>query len=165
MSEAELHVLKARLIGGQRNKARRGELQMMPPIGLAYDSAGALVLDPDEQVRASIQMIFDSFRQDGSACAVVRRFQREGLTFPQRIRRGVGKGDLLWGDLNHSRVIQILHNPRYTGAFVYGRFKTVPSMRTKRTTRFSKSRGKSGWFSFAMSIPVISRGKSSSATS
>ena len=81
MSEAELHVLKARLIGGQRNKARRGELQMMPPIGLAYDSAGAVVLDPDEQVRASIQMIFDSFRQVGSACAVVRRFQREGLTF------------------------------------------------------------------------------------
>src|SRR5271163_747356 len=62
MSEAELHVLKARLIGGQRNKARRGELQMMPPIGLAYGSAGAVILDPDEQVRASIQMIFDSFR-------------------------------------------------------------------------------------------------------
>ena len=138
MSEAELHVLKARLIGGQRNKARRGELQLMPPIGLAYDSAGGVVLDPDEQVRASIQMIFDSFRQVGSACAVVRRFQREGLTFPQRVRRGVGKGDLLWGELNHSRVIQILHNPRYTGAFVYGRFKTVPSMRTKCTTRVLK---------------------------
>jgi DNA invertase Pin-like site-specific DNA recombinase len=137
-SEAELHVLKARLIGGQRNKARRGELQMMPPIGLAYDSSGAVVLDPDEQVRASVQMIFDSFRQVGSACAVVRRFQREGLTFPQRVRRGIGKGDLLWGELNHSRVIQILHNPRYTGAFVYSRFKTVPSIRTKRTTRVLK---------------------------
>src|ERR1035441_2448557 len=138
MSEAELHVLKARLIGGQRNKARRGELQMMPPIGLVYDSADAVVLDPDEQVRATVQMIFDSFRQVGIACAVVRRFQREGLTFPRRVRRGIGKGDLLWGDLNHSRVIQILHNPRYTGAFVYGRYKTVPSVSTKRTTRVLK---------------------------
>jgi DNA invertase Pin-like site-specific DNA recombinase len=138
MSEAELHVLKARLIGGQRNKARRGELQMMPPIGLVYNCAGAVVLDPDEQVRATVQMIFDSFRQVGTACAVVRRFQREGFTFPQRVRRGIGKGDLLWGDLNHSRVIQILHNPRYTGAFVYGRYKTVPSMITKRTTRVLK---------------------------
>lgn len=135
MSEAELHVLKARLIGGQRNKARRGELQMMPPIGLTYDSVGAVVLDPDEQVRATVQMIFDSFRQVGTACAVVRRFQREGLQFPRRVRRGIGKGDLLWGTLDHSRVIQILHNPRYTGAFVYGRHKTVPSLSTKRTTR------------------------------
>ena len=138
MSEAELHVLKARLIGGQRNKARRGELQMMLPIGLVYSPTGAIVLDPDEQVRATVQMIFDSFRQAGSACAVVRRFQREGLTFPRRLRRGIGKGDLLWGDLNHSRVIQILHNPRYAGAFVYGRYKTVPSMGTKCTTRQRK---------------------------
>ena len=64
MSEAELHVLKARLIGGQRNKARRGELQMMPPIGLVYDSAGAVVLDPDRAgPAATVRMIFDSFRR------------------------------------------------------------------------------------------------------
>ena len=138
MSEAELHVLKARLIGGQLNKARRGELQMMPPIGLTYDSVGAVILDPDEQVRATVQMIFDSFRQVGTACAVVRRFQREGLQFPRRVRRGIGKGDLLWGTLDHSRVIQILHNPRYAGAFVYGRHKTVPSLSAKRTTRVLK---------------------------
>jgi DNA invertase Pin-like site-specific DNA recombinase len=138
MSEAELHVLKARLIGGQRNKARRGELQMMPPIGLTYDSVGGVVLDPDDQIRATVQMIFDSFRQVGTACAVVRRFQREGLQFPRRVRRGIGKGDLLWGTLDHSRVIQILHNPRYTGAFVYGRYKTVPSLSAKRTTRVLK---------------------------
>ena len=109
------------------------------PIGLVYDAAGAVVLDPDQQIQQSrVRLLFDTFREIGSASAVVRRFFREGIRFPRRIRRGIGKGDLLWGDLNHSRVIQILHNPRYTGAFVYGRHKTVPSMITKRTTRVLK---------------------------
>ncbi|MGA8054993.1 MAG: recombinase family protein [Burkholderiales bacterium] len=131
MSEAELHVLKARLQGGIRNKARRGELEMAPPIGLVYDAAGRMALDPDQQIQASVQMVFDTFRQAGSASAVVRRFQREGLTFPRRLRRGMGKGELLWGTLDHSRVIQILHNPRYAGAFAFGRYRTVPTPAAK----------------------------------
>src|SRR5690606_8261405 len=116
MSEAELHVLKARLQGGIRNKARRGELEMQPPIGLVYNATGAVVLVPDQQIQATVRMVFDTFRHVRTASAVVRRFQRENLTFPRRIRRGIGKGDVLWGKLNHSRVIQILHNPRYAGA-------------------------------------------------
>ncbi|MFP3607751.1 recombinase family protein, partial [Paraburkholderia sp. SIMBA_053] len=56
-----------------------------------------------------------------SATATVKRFRQEGWLFPRRIRRGIGKGDLIWGPLEHCRVIQILHNPRYAGAFVYGR--------------------------------------------
>jgi DNA invertase Pin-like site-specific DNA recombinase len=127
MSEAELHVLKARLIGGQRNKARRGELETGLPIGFVYDGAGAVALDPDRQIQATVHMLFDTFRQVSSASAVVRRFQRESLTFPQRIRRGIGKGDVVWGALEHTRVTQILHNPRYAGAFVYGRHRVVPS--------------------------------------
>lgn len=138
MSEAELHVLKARLQGGIRNKARRGELEMAPPIGLVYDAAGAVVLDPDQQIQATVRMVFDTFRQVRTASAVVRRFQRESLSFPRRIRRGIGKGDVLWGKLDHSRVIQILHNPRYAGAFVYGRHREVPAIAAKRTTRVLK---------------------------
>jgi DNA invertase Pin-like site-specific DNA recombinase len=138
MSEAELHVLKARLQGGIRNKARRGALEMQPPIGLVYDATGAVVLDPDQQIQATVRMVFDTFRRVHTASAVVRRFQRENLTFPRRIRRGIGKGDVLWGKLNHSRVIQILHNPRYAGAFVYGRHRVVPTVATKRTTRVLK---------------------------
>jgi DNA invertase Pin-like site-specific DNA recombinase len=121
MSEAELHVLKARLQGGIRNKARRGELELSLPIGLVYAANGSVVLDPDRQIQDTVRVLFETFRQSGSASAVVRRFQREGWLFPRRIRRGVGKGDLLWGALDHSRVVQILHNPRYAGAFVYGR--------------------------------------------
>jgi DNA invertase Pin-like site-specific DNA recombinase len=121
MSEAELHVLKARLQGGIRNKARRGELELALPIGLAYGADGAVVLDPDRQIQETVRLLFETFRQCRSASAVVRRFQHEGWRFPRRIRRGVGKGDVLWGAVDHSRVVQILHNPRYAGAFVYGR--------------------------------------------
>jgi DNA invertase Pin-like site-specific DNA recombinase/DNA-binding XRE family transcriptional regulator len=121
MSEAELHILKSRLQGGILNKARRGELEMPLPIGLVYDGAGRVVLDPDRQVRDTVQMLFDTFRDSGSACAVVRRLRGQQVLFPRRVRRGIGKGDLLWGVLDVSRVLQILHNPRYAGAFVYGR--------------------------------------------
>lgn len=121
MSEAELHVLKARLQGGILNKARRGELEMSVPIGLVYHPDGSVVLDPDQSIRDALQLLFDTFRQTTSACATVKRFRREGWLFPRRIRRGVGKGDVLWGPLEHCRVVQILHNPRYAGAFAYGR--------------------------------------------
>lgn len=138
MSEAELHVLKARLQGGIRNKARRGELEVPLPIGLVYDAAGAVALDPDRQIQEAVRMMFDTFRQVSSASAVVRRFRREGLTFPRRIRRGIGKGDVLWGPLDHCRVVQILHNPRYAGAFVYGRHRTTPHTDVNRPTHLVK---------------------------
>src|SRR5438876_6530922 len=67
MSEAELHVLRARLIGGILNKARRGELQCRVPIGLVYDAAGRVVLDPDQQVQHTIRVFFETFRRTGSA--------------------------------------------------------------------------------------------------
>src|SRR6202011_4942435 len=108
MSEAELHVLKARLLGGQRNKARRGELEMGLPIGLSYNAAGAVVLDPDQHIQQRIRLVFDTCREIQSATAVVRRFLREGIRFPRRIRRGIGKGDVVWGSIEHCRVIQIL---------------------------------------------------------
>ena len=135
MSEAELHVIKARLLGGQRNKARRGELEMGLPIGLVYNAAGAVVLDPDVQIQQALRLLFDTFREVGSATAVVRRFMREGIRFPRRIRRGIGKGDLMWGAIEHCRVIQILHNPRYAGAYVYGRTRGVRKADLKSTTQ------------------------------
>src|SRR5882757_1954881 len=140
MSEAELHVIKARLLGGQRNKARRGELEMQLPIGLAYNAAGVVVLDPDQQIQQSVRLLFDTFREIGSATAVVRRFLREGIRFPRRIHRGIGKGDVVWGTIEHCRVIQILHNPRYAGAYVYGRTRGVRKADLKSTTQHKVSR-------------------------
>ena len=67
MSEAELHVLRARLLGGQLNKARRGELWMRPPIGFVIDRTGRLSLDPDAQIQATVRLLFETFRRTGSA--------------------------------------------------------------------------------------------------
>jgi DNA invertase Pin-like site-specific DNA recombinase len=119
LSDAELHVLKARLQGGLMNKARRGELLVPLPIGLVYDAAGVVALDPDRQVQSAVQMIFDTFREVHSASATVRRFQREGLQFPHRPRGGTH--EVRWVAIEHFRVLQVLHNPRYAGAFVFGR--------------------------------------------
>ena len=135
MSEAELHVLKARLLGGILNKARRGELEVPLPIGLIYAPHGVVVLDPDQQIQRALRGLFTTFRETTSAMRVVRRFQTEHWLFPQRVRRGIGKGDVLWGTLNHSRVTQILHNPRYAGAFVYGRTHGGRTADLRPTTR------------------------------
>jgi DNA invertase Pin-like site-specific DNA recombinase len=124
MSEAELHVLRARLQGGILNKARRGELLMRTPIGLIYNSEGRLVLDPDKQVQAAVRLLFDTFRRTGSAMATVRTFRRQNLLFPRRVHWGPQKGEVVWGVLGLSQVLRILHNPRYAGAFVYGRTHT-----------------------------------------
>ena len=90
------------------------------PIGLIYHPNGSVVLDADQQIQAAVQLVFETFRQCASATATVRRFRSEGWLFPCRIRRGIGKGELHWVSLEHWRIADILHNPRYAGAFVYG---------------------------------------------
>jgi DNA invertase Pin-like site-specific DNA recombinase len=121
MSEAELHVLKARLLGGQINKARRGELWIRPPIGYVYDGQQQMVLDPDEQIQRTVRLVFETFRRIGSAEGVVRHFTAESVLFPRRLTTGARAGEVVFIPLEHSRVLQLLHNPRYAGAYVFGR--------------------------------------------
>ncbi len=121
MSEAELHLLRARLLGGILNKARRGELPCRLPVGFVYDAAGRVLLDPDQQVQHSIRHFFETFRRTGSATATVKHFRSQALKFPCRVGRGARKGDLMWREACHSRALWLLHNPRYAGAFFYGR--------------------------------------------
>jgi hypothetical protein len=124
MSEAELHVLRARLQGGILNQARRGALKMPLPVGLVYDPTDSVVLDPDRQVRQSIALLFETFARTGSASATVKYFREQGLHFPRRPRSGTHKGELLWVPLYHWHVLRTLHHPRYAGAFCYGRTHT-----------------------------------------
>jgi len=124
MSEAELHILRARLLGGQLNKARRGELWMRPPIGFVCDAKQRLILDPDEQVQQAVRLVFETFHRTGSAERVVRHFHSEAILFPRRLVTGLRAGEVLFVPLEHSRVLHILHNPRYAGAYVYGRTRT-----------------------------------------
>ena len=108
MSEAELHVLRARLIGGQLNKARRGELWIRPPLGFVVDPAGKLILDPDEQVQSAVRLVFGTFGRTGSAGAVVRYFQQQQVAWPQRVIKGLRAGVLVFGELERHRVLDIL---------------------------------------------------------
>lgn len=135
MSEAELHILRARLQGGALNKARRGELRLALPVGLVYDRDDSPVLDPDQQVQQALRLLFNTFVRTGSACATVKTFHQQGVQFPRRPRHGSHKGELLWGELEHSRVLQVLHNPRYAGAFVFGRTQTRPTLDGRTTIR------------------------------
>ena len=118
MSEAELHVIKARLRGGILNKARRGEYRCPLPTGFAYDEAGEVALDPDSQVRETIAYFFETFSRVGSASQTVKVFRKEGLCFPSRIRN---RAPTIFQPLTISTAIRTLHNPRYAGAYVYGR--------------------------------------------
>jgi DNA invertase Pin-like site-specific DNA recombinase len=121
MSEAELHVLRARLRGGILSKARRGELQSPLPVGLVYAPDGRVVLDPDRQVQDTLRLFFETYRRTGSAWATVKYFRRQELLFPRRLRTGPRKGELIFAPLLHSRARQVLQNPRYAGAFAFGR--------------------------------------------
>lgn len=125
LSEAELFVLRARLQGGILNKARRGALKLVLPMGLCYTKSETVVLDPDLQVQATIQEVFRSFAHTGSAFATVRHFRQQHLLFPRRIRRGPHTGDIAWAEIEHHDVLRVLHHPAYAGAFVYGRTRVT----------------------------------------
>jgi DNA invertase Pin-like site-specific DNA recombinase len=124
MSEAELHWLRNRLLGGKLARAEQGELRMRPPVGLIFDTVGRLGLDPDEEVQQAVRLLFSLFEQTGSALAVVKHFARHRLLFPDRLWGKRHDGELIWKPLRHGRVLDVLHNPRYAGAYVYGRTRT-----------------------------------------
>jgi DNA invertase Pin-like site-specific DNA recombinase len=123
MSEAEIYVMKARLHGGILSKALRGELPVPLPTGLVYDTQTKVQLDPDAQVQESFTFLFTTFDRTGSATATMKAFRKNEVLFPRRVQKGSRKGELIWEPLHHQRVLQVLHNPRYAGAFVWGRRK------------------------------------------
>lgn len=118
MSEAELHLIRARLDGGLRNKAARGELRLALPVGLDRDESGRIVLCPDEQVRHAIERVFVLWRRVGSARQVVFELIAEGQQLP---RRTVGQRRIRWARPSYGAVHDFLTNPAYSGAFVFGR--------------------------------------------
>jgi DNA invertase Pin-like site-specific DNA recombinase len=121
MSEAELHLIRARMRGGLLNKAKRGELATQLPFGFAYDDEGRVVFDPDQQVQQAIRCVFDTFRRVGSAFGVARVFRQQRWQFPCRLQESGKLAEIGWGDLDHFKVVSMLRNPRYAGAYFYGR--------------------------------------------
>ena len=132
MSEAELHMIKARLRGGILNKVRRGEYRCTLPTGLIYDQSGNVTLDPDSQVRETIVHFFETFSRVGSACQTVKAFRQEGLRFPSRLRN---RETTVFRPLTASTAIRVLNNPRYAGAYVYGRRRYRRAIDGKKTVQ------------------------------
>jgi DNA invertase Pin-like site-specific DNA recombinase len=124
MSEAELHVLRARLRGGLLNKAQRGDLPLRLPVGFVLGPDRRVVLDPDAQVQGSIRLLFEVFARVGSAHGVAKHFREHGLPFPTRVHTGPCRGDLVWLPLGESRALHVLRNPRYAGAYAFGKSAT-----------------------------------------
>lgn len=140
MSEAELHLIRKRLWGGVLNKAHRGELTYLLPVGFVYDEQKRVVLDPDKAVQNAIRHMFVTFRRTGSAGKTAIDFYKRKLDFPIHIE----DGKAVWGQLNRDRVVSILHHPRYAGAFVYGRTR---DHRTVQGRKIVKNLPREEWIS------------------
>jgi len=120
-SEVELHVLRSRLRGGILSKARRGELKTRLPTGFVYDHNDKIIIDPDKQVQQSIRLFFDIFQRTGAAFATVKAFAADDMKFPCRMHLGPDKDKVKWQRLTSGRALSILKNPRFAGAYYYGR--------------------------------------------
>jgi DNA invertase Pin-like site-specific DNA recombinase len=119
MSEAELYVLRARLNGGIRNKAARGELRRGLPVGFVWGEAdGEVDFHPDEAVRTTIASVFARFAETGSARRVWLWFRSEGLRFPLQMHQ---RCEIRWVEASYTAIHHVLSNPVYAGAYAYGK--------------------------------------------
>ena len=121
LSEVELHTLRGRLVAGVQNKARRGELALALPAGLVRLEDGRVVKDPNVQVQKAIELVFSSFLELKSASKVVRYFNENHLRVPKRHRNR----EIVWQPASVARIVAILRNPAYAGAFAYGKTQTI----------------------------------------
>jgi DNA invertase Pin-like site-specific DNA recombinase len=129
MSEAELHLLKQRMLAGKRAKAERGELGMLLPRGYMRHASGAIIKDPDEQVQTTIALLFEQFERLGTLNGVLQYLVQHHILLPQRLRSGLCKGDLEWRRPNRGTLANLFHNPLYAGAYAYGRHPLDPKRR------------------------------------
>ena len=130
MSEAELHHIQMRMHAGEQYKAEQGELRQALPVGLERQRDGQVLLHPDAEIQARLRLVLQKFDALGSAHAVMRYLQRQGLPLPTRPLAGPAPHEVVWHPASTSRVLAILHNPAYAGAYVYGRRTSDPARRT-----------------------------------
>src|SRR5205809_750672 len=122
MSEAELHIIRARLDGGIRNKAARGELRRGLPVGLVWGELdGEVLFHPDEAVTGAVRTVFERFAEFGSARRVWLWFRSEGLSFPLQTTPAGMPGPIRWVAPTYHALHQVLTNPVYAGAYTYGK--------------------------------------------
>jgi DNA invertase Pin-like site-specific DNA recombinase len=129
ISEAELHLIKQRMWSGRIAKARRGELAVPLPAGLVRRPSGEVVLDPDEQVRSVVGLVFDLFERLGTVGAVLGFLADNRIQLGVRLREGPGRGELAWRRPSRAGVTNVLRNPAYAGIYAYGRSTLDPRRR------------------------------------
>jgi DNA invertase Pin-like site-specific DNA recombinase len=122
MSEAELHILRARLDGGIRNKAARGELRRGLPVGLVWGEAdGEICWHPDEAVTGVLQTILERFAVCGSVRGVWLWLRDQGLKFPLQPAAYLRGEEITWVEPTYHAVHNVLTHPAYAGAYVFGK--------------------------------------------
>jgi len=155
MSEAELHVLKSRLHQGKLNKARRGELFTCVPTGYVRSATGGIVLDPDEQVRSVIRLIFAKFAELGSAPKVRAYMTANDIRIGVRVYKGPERGKLVWHEARRRCIYELLHHPAYAGAYVYGRTRSDPThVKPGRATPGRRTTQRDEWILLKDRIPA-----------
>jgi DNA invertase Pin-like site-specific DNA recombinase len=128
IAELELHTIRARLLAGTISKAERGELAIMLPTGLVRLESGQVVKDADREIQGRISLVFQTLLEKKSACKVVRHFRDQRLKIPRRDKWG----DVHWKHATISAISEMVNNPAYAGAYVWGRTRWVKSQKTGR---------------------------------
>lgn len=133
MSEAELHFIHARMRGGALNKAKRGELKFLLPVGYIYDEAGAVQKDPNMEIQNAVKLFFEAFRICGSAHRMMSYYRKNGYRIPKNPGCGFNSREIKWMQLSSMRAIDMLHNPAYAGIYAYGQRQKVHTINGKKT--------------------------------
>jgi DNA invertase Pin-like site-specific DNA recombinase len=144
MSEAELYLIRQRMLSGRLAKAERGELAIPLPIGYVRRPSGEVVLDPDEQAQHVVRVIFDTFGRLGTLNGVLRYLADHQVQLPVRVRAGLAKGEIDWRRPTRETLQIMLHNPVYAGYYAYGRRQVEPRRKVPgrpSTGRVVKSSG------------------------
>jgi DNA invertase Pin-like site-specific DNA recombinase len=126
MSEAELYLIRQRMQSGKLAKAERGELAVPLPIGYVRRPSGEVVLDPDEQARHVVGLVFSAFRRLGTLNSVLRYLADHQVQLPVRVHSGPSKGEIEWRRPTRETLQNMLHNPAYAGYYAYGRRQVDP---------------------------------------
>jgi DNA invertase Pin-like site-specific DNA recombinase len=126
MSEAELYLIRQRMLSGKLAKAERGELAIPLPIGYVRRPSGEVILDPDEQAQHVVRLVFGTFARLGTLNGVLRYLVEHQVQLPVRAHRGPAKGEIEWRRPNRETLQIMLHNPVYAGYYAYGRRQVEP---------------------------------------
>ncbi|WP_240907437.1 recombinase family protein [Paludisphaera rhizosphaerae] len=147
MSEAELHVLKERMYQGRVNKARRGVIMGVPPLGYIRTAAGEWAIDPDERVQATVRLIFDRFDREATLHGLLRSLVRDAVRIPIRPSSGPTRGELEWRRPNRTTLCNMLHHPSYAGAYRFGHRQVDPreSCRAGGPPAGGRARRRTAW--------------------